>query len=115
MRWFDGVYLEGGSLKDFGKSDTKRGEKFELIAVEYFVSIGEDVNVGLFGVDEIFTAYLMVRNLLLVSRTIASNSKLLVNSKLIVNYRASLICLWLVLKLFRGFNLLFFYIFVAEI
>ncbi|KOX68949.1 hypothetical protein WN51_07134 [Melipona quadrifasciata] len=47
LRWFTfdgGVYFEG--LRNFGKFDTKRGGKFRLIAVEYFVSVEEDVNMG---------------------------------------------------------------------
>ena len=52
--------------------------------------------------DEIFIASLMV---LLVSRAIASNSKLFIGQ---------VMRLWLVLKLYRRLSLLFF-IFVAEI
>ena len=49
MWWFTfngGVDFESGRLKDFVKSDMKRGENFEFIDVESFVSIGEDVVVG---------------------------------------------------------------------
>ena len=40
LRWFTfngEAYFGGGSLEDFGKSDMKRGGKFGLIAVEYFL------------------------------------------------------------------------------
>ena len=61
-----------------GKSDMEMGGNFEFIDVESFVSIGEDVVVELFGVDENFSAYLKVRNFLLDSSAIslASNSRL---------------------------------------
>ena len=40
------VYFEFGSLKNFGKSDMKTGGNFGFIAVECFVSIGEDIVIG---------------------------------------------------------------------
>ena len=46
MWWFtfDGeVNSECGGLENFAKSDMKMGESFGFIAVECFVSIGEDI------------------------------------------------------------------------
>ena len=74
-----GVDSETAGLEEFGNSDMKRGENFEFIDVESFVSIGEDIiRRRVIRVDETFIAYLRVRNFFLISRafSLASNSRL---------------------------------------